>query len=108
LYAVPTDASCEVVLLVGPQQIGSALQDVTGTAAARSRAQAGQCQEGERERVDARLVVATFDSAYSRYARAFFDRDTAPITEASAGLTGAFGVFAAAARASVDVVFVPE
>jgi len=108
LAVEPTDPSCDVLFLAGPQLIGYVMIEVTGLSAQAARAHAGSCQEGRRDRVDATLVVATFDSVYTRYARDFFDRDTAPLRRASAGLTGAFGVFAGAARASVDVVFLPQ
>ena len=56
-------------------------------------------------RLDGRLVLTAFDSAYSRYVQKAMNRSTR-VDAASVGITGALGVFAGAASADVPVVII--
>lgn len=58
-------------------------------------------------RLDARLTLTAFDSAYTRYARENL-RESTRIGDAAVGITGAIGVFGGAASATVPVVVVVD
>lgn len=57
--------------------------------------------------VRATLRVVAFDSAYTRYV-AIQEEDAVARRQASAGVTGALGLFAAASRAETEVMLIPN
>jgi hypothetical protein len=63
-----------------------------------------QCDQPPTDRYAARLVVTVYDDSYSRYAT----RDDESIPSFSAGITGAFGVFGAAANSATPVVLAAQ
>lgn len=57
--------------------------------------------------VQASIEVVAFDSAYARYAREVLARTTVRPGATSAGVRGAWGVFAGAAAASIPILILP-
>lgn len=60
-----------------------------------------------RDTVPARLLLTAFDTAYARYRAQVLDKQSVLERRASAGVSGAVGVFAGAAASERRVVFVP-
>ena len=77
---------------------------VTGVDSATVRVAHLQCSQPLAERYAAHLVVTVYDESYSRYVTW---NDESPAT-VSAGLTGAYGVFGAAASNAVPLVLTVE
>jgi hypothetical protein len=57
--------------------------------------------------VRAVLRVVAFDSAYTRYAK-LQEEDAIALRDARSGVTGALGLFAAAARVDTEVMLIPQ
>ncbi|MGH7462086.1 MAG: hypothetical protein ACREMA_13830, partial [Longimicrobiales bacterium] len=64
------------------------------------------CDDTAMEREAARLTVTVYDTAYTRFFRLHFRAEALHLRDAAVGITGAIGVFGAAASASIPVVVV--
>jgi hypothetical protein len=99
-------AQCELHI-AQPGQFGSRIGAVETVGVDTVSVQLFGSECGTTQREPARLIVTVFDTAYTRYVR-LLQEDAVRLRDAAAGITGALGVFSAAASASVPVVLVPR
>jgi uncharacterized protein DUF4249 len=104
---LPSDQpGCATALHSPATQYGE-LVEVTGVDTA-TMALSVSCGGAAPARQNGRLILTTYDSAYSRFAILNFQRKSVRLTDASIGVSGALGVFGAAATVSIPVVLVPR
>lgn len=104
LSFVSASAACQVFIRRSAEDFGTVWLEVADADSATVMPFALGCGQGAPEVVPAHLHVAVFDTAYARYARDRAHRDgSVPQRRASPGLSGAVGVFGAAATARIPV-----
>lgn len=100
-FALDRD-DCFAFIARPDRHIGSGHIAVTGVDTATVTAVAGHCGPPDADSYTARFVVTVYDRSYTRY-RERLGLSTHP-SRTSVGLTGAFGVFGAAATSATPVV----
>lgn len=104
LSFVSASSACVVFIRRPAEDVGMAWLEVADADSATVMPYALGCGQGAPDVVPAHLHVAVLDTAYARFARDRANRDgSVPLSRASPGLSGAVGVFGAAATARIPV-----
>jgi hypothetical protein len=103
LYAEALTAQCDAYLAETGETGGSNLIETMEADSVRIRLGDSGCNVPP-EGMPAEFRLMAYDSNYTRYAELNFGRNATPERGASVGITGAVGVFGAAARARLPIV----